>query len=89
MLAHESIPPKLNGYTVVATCPVLRDPDIAVVLVHDPSRRLPAYATALVSKSSLENLPPEWFWGHYFDGEDKLEEAMRDFFERAGVTHGV
>lgn len=84
------IPEKLNGYNIIAFAPVYNlsskkpDNDVRVILGHDPSRRYPAYVTALVSNSSIEGR--EWFWGHYFDGtEDCLRGAMEDFMVRTNI----
>lgn len=82
------IPETLNGYRIIAHAPTFTldgelIKDCKVILCHDPSRRLPKYATAMISGGSLAHR--EWFWGHYYEGDDALIRATRDFVHRMGI----
>lgn len=86
------VPAKLNGYNIIADGPYFRqngtiEPNVRVIMGHDPSRRYPKYVTALVN---IETTPREWFWGHYFEGApDCLTRATKDWISRMnakGVT---
>lgn len=76
------IPPRLNGYEILAACAVFIEPgrpeaNMMVVFGIDPSRRTGKYVTAMVDGRAGDIR--EWFWGHYFENADR---ATMDFFER-------
>ena len=79
---------RLNGYNIIANGPYFRvdgaiEPNVRVILGHDPSRRYPKYVTALVN---IDTPPREWFWGHYFEGVDAaLTLAASDWISRMNV----
>lgn len=77
---------RLNGYNIIAQArvqsPPAGDQPVYALLGHDPSRRYPAYVTALATEHSVTN-SREWFWGHYFEnGKDAFHLALADWIKR-------
>lgn len=83
---------RLNGYNIIAQARVLGPPEqgtqpVYALLGHDPSRRYPAYVTALATQSSVTD-HREWFWGHYFEnGTEALTLALGDWLKRLKLSN--
>lgn len=83
-----TIPARLNGYDIIASCSVFIDVDRpeeheTVILGIDLTRRHSKYVTAMVDGRPAEPVH-EWYWGHYFEDP---ERAMIDFHQRTRLPH--
>lgn len=82
MLTHP-IPPRLNGFYIIAKVPLFADPTmVTIILGYDPERRHGKYCTAQVGVGLKLPAPTEWYWGHYFED---FTRAMQDLIFRANV----
>ncbi len=67
------VPKTLNGYPVIEA---IYHANCATVMMHGPDK--------IIVATWWEGLKDTWSWGHYFNGENKIVEAAREFQAAAG-----